>query len=285
MLHGAGVGGGSLGYANVLMEPGDEAFDSPAWRRPVDWGRELRPHYATAKTMLGVTDNPKLWAGRPPAAADRGRARARATASGRCRWAPSSASRAGRASRSPIRTSAARGRHVGAASTAAAAWWAAGTTPRTRCPRTTSTSPRSGERRSIPDATVRDIRPLAGHAAGRRPLRGALPPHDRAGAVAAWHPAPGPQRDRLGRHARHAAPAVPLPRRHPLAAGDLRPGSATMVRTNNEALLGSVRARRATRLLQGHRDHLDLPRRRSDHHRAGALSRRLTPPCGCWADR
>jgi cholesterol oxidase len=60
VLHGAGVGGGSLGYANVLMEPGDEAFDSPAWKRPVDWSRELRPHYATAKRMLGVAENPRL---------------------------------------------------------------------------------------------------------------------------------------------------------------------------------------------------------------------------------
>ncbi|HEY7682254.1 MAG TPA: GMC family oxidoreductase [Gemmatimonadales bacterium] len=60
VLHGAGVGGGSLGYANVLMEPGEEAFDSPAWKRPLDWGRELRPHYATARRMLGVTENPRL---------------------------------------------------------------------------------------------------------------------------------------------------------------------------------------------------------------------------------
>jgi cholesterol oxidase len=60
VLHGAGVGGGSLGYANVLMEPGGDAFDSPAWKWPVDWGRELRPHYDTAKRMLGVADNPRL---------------------------------------------------------------------------------------------------------------------------------------------------------------------------------------------------------------------------------
>lgn len=60
VLHGAGVGGGSLGYANVLMEPDAAAFDAPAWKRPVDWGRELVPHYATAKRMLGVTENPRL---------------------------------------------------------------------------------------------------------------------------------------------------------------------------------------------------------------------------------
>ncbi len=61
VLHGAGVGGGSLGYANVLMEPGDEAFNSPAWQRPIEWKRELQPHYATAKRMLGVAENPRLW--------------------------------------------------------------------------------------------------------------------------------------------------------------------------------------------------------------------------------
>lgn len=60
VLHGSGVGGGSLGYANVLMEPDAAAFDSPAWQRPVDWGRALEPHYATAKRMLGVAENPRL---------------------------------------------------------------------------------------------------------------------------------------------------------------------------------------------------------------------------------
>ena len=60
-LHGAGVGGGSLGYANVLMEPDDRAFAEPAWRRHVDWRTVLRPHYATARRMLGVSTNPRLW--------------------------------------------------------------------------------------------------------------------------------------------------------------------------------------------------------------------------------
>lgn len=59
VLHGAGVGGGSLGYANVLMQPSDEAFATGPWKRPVDWGRELRPHYAEAKRMLGVNPNPR----------------------------------------------------------------------------------------------------------------------------------------------------------------------------------------------------------------------------------
>ncbi len=61
VLHGSGVGGGSLGYANVLMEPDDASFANPGWQRPIDWRTALRPHYETAKRMLGVTTNPRLW--------------------------------------------------------------------------------------------------------------------------------------------------------------------------------------------------------------------------------
>jgi cholesterol oxidase len=61
VLHGAGVGGGSLGYANVLMEPTDELFAAPAWHDLADWKTVLRPHYDTARRMLGVASNPQLW--------------------------------------------------------------------------------------------------------------------------------------------------------------------------------------------------------------------------------
>jgi cholesterol oxidase len=61
VLHGAGVGGGSLGYANVLEVPTDETFATPAWNAPFPWGQFLKPHYETAKRMLGVARNPKLW--------------------------------------------------------------------------------------------------------------------------------------------------------------------------------------------------------------------------------
>ncbi len=61
VLHGAGVGGGSLGYANVLEVPSDETFATPAWNQNVSWGEALREHYETAKKMLGVSRNPKLW--------------------------------------------------------------------------------------------------------------------------------------------------------------------------------------------------------------------------------
>ncbi|HQR17066.1 MAG TPA: GMC oxidoreductase, partial [Gemmatimonadales bacterium] len=61
VLHGAGVGGGSLGYANVLMAPGDEMFRAPAWRHLADWKALLDPHYDTARRMLGVAVNPRTW--------------------------------------------------------------------------------------------------------------------------------------------------------------------------------------------------------------------------------
>ena len=60
-LHGSGVGGGSLTYANVLMEPSDELFSS-SWQEFADWKTLLAPHNATARKMLGVARNPKLWA-------------------------------------------------------------------------------------------------------------------------------------------------------------------------------------------------------------------------------
>jgi len=60
-LHGSGVGGGSLTYANVLMEPDDRLFQSPGWHHLADWKTVLAPHYKTARHMLGVTTNPRLW--------------------------------------------------------------------------------------------------------------------------------------------------------------------------------------------------------------------------------
>ncbi len=61
VLHGCGVGGGSLGYANVLMEPDDPCYEASAWQLPHHWKEVLQPHFATAKRMLGVTTNPRLW--------------------------------------------------------------------------------------------------------------------------------------------------------------------------------------------------------------------------------
>lgn len=60
ILSGAGVGGGSLVYANTLLEPGDPFYEAPQWRRLADWKVELAPHYTTARRMLGVAANPVL---------------------------------------------------------------------------------------------------------------------------------------------------------------------------------------------------------------------------------
>jgi len=58
ILAGAGVGGGSLVYANTLYEPLDPFYRDPQWGHIADWKAELAPYYAQAKRMLGVVENP-----------------------------------------------------------------------------------------------------------------------------------------------------------------------------------------------------------------------------------
>ncbi|MEV4948160.1 GMC family oxidoreductase [Streptomyces sp. NPDC053755] len=58
VLAGAGVGGGSLNYANTLYVPPAPFFDDPQWRAITDWRDELAPYYDQAKRMLGVRLNP-----------------------------------------------------------------------------------------------------------------------------------------------------------------------------------------------------------------------------------
>lgn len=60
VLAGAGVGGGSLNYANTLYEPLQPFYDDPQWAHITDWRDELAPHYAQAKQMLGVVTNPTV---------------------------------------------------------------------------------------------------------------------------------------------------------------------------------------------------------------------------------
>lgn len=57
ILAGAGVGGGSLNYANTLYEPGAAFFADRQWPQGISWQAELAPHYATAKRMLGVVEH------------------------------------------------------------------------------------------------------------------------------------------------------------------------------------------------------------------------------------
>jgi cholesterol oxidase len=61
VLAGAGVGGGSLGYACTLPTPKASFFEAPGWAELADWQAELSPHYETAKRMLGVAQVPKLF--------------------------------------------------------------------------------------------------------------------------------------------------------------------------------------------------------------------------------
>ncbi|WP_028477996.1 GMC oxidoreductase [Nocardia sp. CNY236] len=60
ILGGAGVGGGSLNYANTLYVPPGPFFDDPQWRDITDWRAELTPYYEQAQRMLGVVRNPHM---------------------------------------------------------------------------------------------------------------------------------------------------------------------------------------------------------------------------------
>ncbi|GAA3499765.1 GMC oxidoreductase [Streptomyces albogriseolus] len=58
VLAGAGVGGGSLNYANTLYVPPKPFFEDPQWGDITNWQEELAPYYDQARRMLGVRLNP-----------------------------------------------------------------------------------------------------------------------------------------------------------------------------------------------------------------------------------
>ncbi|MGW4648844.1 GMC oxidoreductase [Kitasatospora sp. NPDC004289] len=60
ILAGAGVGGGSLNYANTLYVPPEPFFRDRQWAHITDWQEELAPFYDQAKRMLGVRENPTM---------------------------------------------------------------------------------------------------------------------------------------------------------------------------------------------------------------------------------
>lgn len=60
IMSGAGVGGGSLVYANTLYEPLEPFYRDRSWGHITDWKAELAPYYDQAKRMLGVTTYPHL---------------------------------------------------------------------------------------------------------------------------------------------------------------------------------------------------------------------------------
>ena len=53
ILSGAGVGGGSLVYANTLYTPPDDFFKNDCWSRFGNWKETLEPFYDRASFMLG----------------------------------------------------------------------------------------------------------------------------------------------------------------------------------------------------------------------------------------
>lgn len=61
IVSGVAVGGGSVVYAAVLLQPAAEAFHASGWASSgVDWQQELAPHYRTAGQMLGIQVNPNV---------------------------------------------------------------------------------------------------------------------------------------------------------------------------------------------------------------------------------
>ncbi len=60
IMSGAGVGGGSLVYANTLYEPLEAFYTDPSWSSITDWRAELAPYFDQAKRMLGVITNPTM---------------------------------------------------------------------------------------------------------------------------------------------------------------------------------------------------------------------------------
>ena len=59
VLHGVGVGGGSLNYCNNLLAPPDAVLNRPGWG-PGRWKERLAAHYDTARRMLGANPSPTV---------------------------------------------------------------------------------------------------------------------------------------------------------------------------------------------------------------------------------
>jgi cholesterol oxidase len=57
VMSGAGVGGGSLVYANTLYRPPQKFFSTGSWKDMANWQVLLEPYYDQAERMLGVELN------------------------------------------------------------------------------------------------------------------------------------------------------------------------------------------------------------------------------------
>ena len=58
VMSGAGVGGGSLVYANTLYRPPVSFYQTGSWAGIADWEKLLAPYFDQAERMLGVVTNP-----------------------------------------------------------------------------------------------------------------------------------------------------------------------------------------------------------------------------------
>lgn len=63
IVSGAGVGGGSLVYANTLPIPKTPFYKTGSWASLSDWESDLKPYYQIALKMLGASPNPRLYDG------------------------------------------------------------------------------------------------------------------------------------------------------------------------------------------------------------------------------
>ena len=61
IVRGAGVGGGSLAYANTHLQPADAVLDNPDWNHLEDWKTALKPKFDLARKMLGTAEAPKYF--------------------------------------------------------------------------------------------------------------------------------------------------------------------------------------------------------------------------------
>ncbi|MES2488727.1 MAG: GMC family oxidoreductase [Pseudomonadota bacterium] len=57
ILHGNAVGGGSITYAQTLLVPPKSVWNDGNWAGLDNWEEKMPGYYATAKRMLGVTEN------------------------------------------------------------------------------------------------------------------------------------------------------------------------------------------------------------------------------------
>ncbi len=60
VLHGVGVGGGSLMYANTHYDPPETVWDDPQWRELADWRAEMPAFFDEARRMLGTHTTPRI---------------------------------------------------------------------------------------------------------------------------------------------------------------------------------------------------------------------------------